>query len=515
MAGQINRRTLLAGVGAMFLGMLSASVKSASFSPMMPRTAGITDLLYVPYKVLYVNGPYSAWANNWSMNWGGPFPWVEGVDFYAHWDVHSNAFPNRSTCTWFLPYGPPPNGVGVWGYYMLTYGNYDASASPTGVSPLQICNISTFTSDVDFTWDGDATWNMLHELFLTRDSRPTGGISENELLEIGFWLHANAGVVESRSWDDKWIDLGIHTNNGVDYVGTLAYGSTLADAYYAYFWNADTNYAIYSSHVTATIDWKAVMDFLLSKGIITGSEWVNGIAIGNEPGGTAEQAGTRNGAFTIDTWNMTFTGSTAAPGADYLGTNLIPDGDGMASWTLNALTSIPGQDDADGGTGAFLLSETTDNAIHYYTPSGGSITVPTEQHDFIWFEDIKTVGRDWIVMIISDGGSSQIVNRWNLSDNSSHPSGPNTGTGLETIQLQNDPSRSYYLTLECLTIGGDSSFHRVFWRFRKAAGVTNLVLKVGTALGTEADETAADYTFVGDVTKGLIVRPRHRLVQVV
>jgi hypothetical protein len=428
--------------------------------------------LTVQSNTFYTSGSYSVWANSWATDGTGL---VKGTDYDAVWTL-SQTFPNATVLNWYTPKGTIPNSLGVWGYHQVDYGNYDGSVQQTLITPQMIGDISTFTTSFNYSYTDSAFFNTLHELWLNKDGSQTASRSGANLFEIGFFLHAG----DSGTFHASGTLIGTtHVNNSVTYTAR-SHGT-----YITFMASADV--------LSGTIDWAAALNFLITNEVITGSEWVSGIAIGVEPSLEAG-TGTRTGQFTLNTFSASLTG-TGAASADYLGTNIFPNGNAPASWNAQDVTFVAGQADRDGGTSAVFLAEAATTNNHGFFQQ--SLVLPTAQHDYMFFIDVlNNKGRDFVALqVASQDFLNQMYSIFGLAAFSSNTS--NTlGTAITLIDRQ------------IIDLG--SGWRRTMVRFRKGAGITSAFLMISPSTGT----TNASVTYLGDVTKGLTLRPRMRLVQV-
>lgn len=176
-----------------------------------------------------------------------------------------NSFPGGSIINWSWP-AQRPTLSGVWGYDALSYGNYDGGSPQVAVTPRQVNSINVFTEAFDYAISGElANFGVLNEFYLTN----TSGNSLDKKLEIGFLLHPTATTIAFQSGGTS---IGTYTD-----AGGISW-SVVQNSTFVTFMRLDN-----SDVTVATIDKKAALLYLKGKGVITGSEWVNGCAIGIEP----------------------------------------------------------------------------------------------------------------------------------------------------------------------------------------------------------------------------------------
>jgi hypothetical protein len=428
--------------------------------------------LTVQSDTFFTSGSYSAYASTYAA---ASTALVKGTDFDAVWTL-GGSFPNLSVLNWYTPKGTIPNALGVWGLHHIDYGNYDASIQQTQITPQIVGDISTFTASFNYSYTGTAFFNTLHEIWLNKDGSQTASRSSGALFEIGFLLHSG----DSGTFHASGTLIGTtHVNNSVTYTARQ-HGT-----YITFMASADV--------LSGTIDWAAVLNFLIANEVITGSEWVSGISFGVEP--TLEAGtGTRTGQFTLNTFSASLTG-TGAASADYLGTNVFPNGDAPASWGPTDVTFTTGQADRVWGTEAIFMVEAATTNVHGIQQF--PLALPTAQRDYVFFTDVlNNKGRDFVELDVASADfASQLYSNFGLAAFTS-TTVVSIGTGMTLLDRQ------------IIDLGG--GWRRVLVKFRKASGITSGFFFLGPSTST----THASNNYLGDVTKGLTLRPRMRLVQI-
>lgn len=426
----------------------------------------------VPYANFYTKGSYSVFALNWSAV-GTP-----GVAHNGYWDITPTSFPNKSRLTWEVPQGTIDGGNGVWGYHHIDHGNYDSNDQEVDVSAAQICDISVLSTTFDFSYTGSPDFGLLHEMWLTKNSRfPASSSSADALWEIGVLLYGDQAFHLSGTLIGTSITIG-----GISYTAR-SHGT------YITFMPQTAQDVLVGS-----FDWKAALNYLVTNDVLSGSEWWNGVAFGVEPG---FQAGTgkHSGVLTVNSYAETIVSTPGVANANYLGTNVFANGDTMTGWSLTGLATPVAATDKEGGSTAFLLLETAVTDTHEFYVSGAFTTVPTGQTDYVWFEDVKMdKTRTKTRMALADGSfASQIYSSFNHTA-LTHATININGTGL-TLQKR-----------QIIDLGG--GWTRTLVHFRKAAGITQLFTSCGLLDASDAS------TYLGVVTNGFTTRARHRLVAV-
>jgi Putative peptidoglycan binding domain len=286
----------------------------------------------------YTQGSYSSYPGMWYLfidpTLGLGHTAVEGVDFQSSIRVFTSTFPNNTILYDRVP-NFPPTMAGVYGFLHVAYGNYDGDAQQVPVTPLQVYTLTNFTNDINWTTTG-TTSNLLNEFYLTSSS----GNSAAKLFEIGEFPNVPSTTLNYVT--------NLTTSKGtfVDPGGrswSVVYGSG-AVPYISFY---PTNL----QNVNGTVYWKDMLGYLISQGLITGNEWINGVSIGIEPY-------TGAATTTINTFNVNFTGAARVP------------------WTITDLSAA-----AVSTTTAQLTFNTGAGATSYlYSVNGlGTTTLPTNK----------------------------------------------------------------------------------------------------------------------------------------
>ena len=239
------------------------------------------DRLELGSREPFAKGSYHAFAQPWGAQesrlvryWA---PFADKID------VDAARFPNntRFRFTWPL-WRPSSSTAGVWGYSMLSFGNYDGGEGETKIAPHRVFELLDLSQR--FSWSssmalGDA--NLLTEFYLRSDPNN----SESKLIEIGWFLHAPPATAAFV--------------RGAQQIGRFTDASGKAwqvarDEKYVMFLPADAQ-----DVRTGTIDMRAALQWLQEKRVIGGDEWFTGVAIGVEP-----LRG--RGQVQIDRWAVTY-----------------------------------------------------------------------------------------------------------------------------------------------------------------------------------------------------------------
>lgn len=219
----------------------------------------------------YTSGDW--WARN---NVWGRGSLVNGSDFTQSVTLDTSTFPNGTVLQWNWPPGPqgvrsyPEVGYGqTWFLPSPAAGPHDqSSVGGIGVPATQADNFAALSVTYDFSMTGPTShYDVMMELFTTATPNQKGSY----LHEISYFPHfANSGgtplfqytdptlglMQVSRSQDPKQIGIQpVTMTNGVETPRDVTSG---------------------------TFDMKTMYDQLISHGVISGSEYVNGAEFGAE-----------------------------------------------------------------------------------------------------------------------------------------------------------------------------------------------------------------------------------------
>lgn len=251
-------------------------------------------------------------------------------------------FPNKTRikCCW-------PNyalGTGVWGYGAVTYGDYDGAPTPplgfssVGPKPVQFKNLAYFEATFAFHVEHQsvgADWDLLTEFYLWATNAPTGP-GNTPLIEVAFNPYpVHLGSPNFVPADPHY--LGIWVDNGVSWYAKGKRGGEVT------FSPANLVNDDYLS--AGKIDHRKAVAFLISQGLVDGTEWHHGCAFGVEPiKGSVE--------IQIDRWEPVYGGGKITP---MPGTPVAPTSLGLNNLNLDIGYTIPANSDGcvytvDGGT---------------------------------------------------------------------------------------------------------------------------------------------------------------------
>jgi len=385
---------------------------------------------------------------------------VEGTDFGTEWLVRPGLFPDQTYNSWYGSVASPN---------VLGYNHVDWLGGPA----IQVKNITSFSWTFDWSFEGSGAFNQLNEIWIGRSGLSSidwttsqgGSITNAAWFELGQINHYGT---EGQAFHNGGTLIGTHSNGGVSYnVRLNGRFFTLAPP---------------SDVMSGTFDMKALFDWLVYLGRISGSEWLSGNypLFGIEPHAAATVQ--HSGNWTIDDINITFTGTQVTEDLSYLGTDQFG-----VTFEDQAMTPTSSQPDAYGGSTARRLLETTANSAHGRFIAAGNNVIPTREAEGWMAFDVEGVGRtDFQIWITNSSFSDQ-----KRSDFST--------TNLTAIQDTIESDIGTDLTiLDRQIIRLTNNVYRLLVRFRKNAGITQLFVQLRTGNGSA-------FSFVGDVSKGMIV----------
>ncbi len=256
---RLNKQTLRVGLQANCVAWLAwVAAASIAMAGEAPRVLADKDF--------YTKGSFIAYAAPWSTDVKGGPPLKHGVDYADEITVQPGTFPANVEFTWHWPLTPPKH-TGVYGYNAVSYGSYYGGVPEVAIPTRQVKSIGTLTETFRFTTArpiGD--FNLLTEFFLAGKSD-----GEPKVAEIGFFLRT---AKSATSFADAGEQLGTFTDAS-GRAWKVAKQPADHGPYYMFLPAGDV--------LVGTIDFKAALEFLRTKGSITGEEWFTGLAFGIEP----------------------------------------------------------------------------------------------------------------------------------------------------------------------------------------------------------------------------------------
>ena len=265
-----SRRNSPSGPGRAVM-VLAATVTMATAAE-APRVLGDREF--------FTKGAFIAYAAPWSTYFGAGTALKRGVDYADEIVVRPGSFPADTEISWHWPLVPPKH-TGVYGYNALSFGTYDGGTPEVAVTPRQVKEIDALSTTFRYSLAhpiGD--FNVLSEFYLT--SKPAGA----KVAEIGFFLRPSRSAV---TFAADGTQLGPYVD-ATRRPWKVARQPTPHGPFYMFLPAAEVP--------AGSIDCKAALDFLRSKGCVTGEEWFNGIALGIEP--VTGSGSMRVERFTVD-----------------------------------------------------------------------------------------------------------------------------------------------------------------------------------------------------------------------
>lgn len=217
----------------------------------------------------FSRGPYGAWTGMWQLyidpTLGLQHAAVEGVDFESSIVLDPVSFPSNSLVQWRVP--DHPSTSGVYGYLHLAFGNYEGGSPQTPVVPVRVAEIEELTLTLDFVFEGDAATGVLSDMWLTSQASD----HEAKVFEVGILVRTSAAGERFVRGNRQ---LGRFTDpDRRSWVVAIKDGAVP----FITFMPADLD------DVVRLVHWDDMLHHLVSEDIITGREWVNGLAVGPEP----------------------------------------------------------------------------------------------------------------------------------------------------------------------------------------------------------------------------------------
>lgn len=208
----------------------------------------------------YTVGQYGAYMAPFNKG-----SYVYGVDYTESIALYSNLFPNTTTITW--NWGSTPSSS-IYGFLAVDYGNYNGTVVQSPISTKQVSGITSLVEQPSLVFSGPVNnYDVINDLFLWS----TSGQAVADF-EIEIFLHTPNF---SATYVNGATQIGSLTSSGVTW--TVAIDNTASPHDILIM---PTNQADFSS---GSLDIKAILSYLVSKGTITNSEWFTGLGLGVEP----------------------------------------------------------------------------------------------------------------------------------------------------------------------------------------------------------------------------------------
>lgn len=197
----------------------------------------------------------------------GKGSYISGSDFAESATILASTFPNNTVISWRWP-NTPPVGSGVYNLLAVDFGNYDNTTVQTPITPKQVNSISTLTQTHSISVSGSLpSFDVIDDLFLTSTSNGT-----TLLFEVEIFLHTPAYAA---TFVSGGFSIGTFIGSGITWTVVQTFGGAAGNDILF----MPTNQA---DVLLGVIDIKAMLAYLVSRSVITGSEWFNGLALGAE-----------------------------------------------------------------------------------------------------------------------------------------------------------------------------------------------------------------------------------------
>ncbi len=234
----------------------------------------------------YASGRFGAYASPWSVDLEKK-KLRQGIDYNDTIKVTPSRFPDGTVITWKWPQALP-TVAGVYGYMHVYLGNYDGGNPPVKSPPTQVKTLKTFEQNISISYlqGDDDGFNVLNEFWLTE----TAGANDKKLYEIGFMLHTNQRTAGNATKDAEALG---------------AYQDSHGRAWRVVRFPGNVPYIVFipasGEDFNGSLDIKHALEHLIGRSVISGNEWINGVAVGVEPhfGG---------GSISLDAWDVSFSG---------------------------------------------------------------------------------------------------------------------------------------------------------------------------------------------------------------
>jgi hypothetical protein len=231
-------------------------------------------------------GPYWAMNSTWNAN-----GLVNGTDFTQSLTMDDPSSPNiGTTITWNWPNTPASSNV--YSYPAVFYGDYAGFNAPaTDVTAEQINSIKTLTLSQNVSFSGSTDqYDGMYDGYTT--SKPDGDASTVQH-EVEVYIHSPSYV---QDWIENLPQYHFTDSQGLQW--TIATQGNMVIFAPSDFRDL-TNY---------TIDFKGLLQAAVADGVMSGSEYFDGIALGNEP-----REG--SGSMTINSFSVNYDGDHTASAA--------------------------------------------------------------------------------------------------------------------------------------------------------------------------------------------------------
>jgi hypothetical protein len=255
------------------IGLLVGNTKA------VPLPKGSSATVILQDRMPYYRGSYQAFASPWSTFFDASL--VHGIDFRDTIAVDPATFPDGTIIESMWPKRPPKTGV--WGYNAVSYGNYDGGRPPERVTPKQVKDLKRLNEAFSYRFSGSPFFNLLTEFYLT--AKP--GDETSKLVEIGLFLHTPALTSAFARSGERIGDYRDRQGR----IWTIRRQGT----YYLVIPNDGADVQ------SGTLELQPLLAFLMTKHVLSGAEWFNGMAFGVEPA-----SGGGRTRLIVDHWHVDY-----------------------------------------------------------------------------------------------------------------------------------------------------------------------------------------------------------------
>ncbi len=235
------------------------------------------------------SGPYTADNSTWNVG-----NLVNGRDFTETITLDNPNTPNiNTTFSWNFPNIPASSNV--YSFPAIHYGDYYSDTPATHITPEQVNNLKTLTVSSNISLSGQTDqYDAIYDGFLT--TTPNGGPG-SFTNEFEIYLHT---PTTTKGWIGGLPQHTFTDSQGIEWI--IAGGGGSAGQQIAF---APANF---QDLTNTTIDLKALLQAAAADGVISGNDYFDGLAFGNEP-----RLGT--GSMTVHSFQVNYDGDPNFKGA--------------------------------------------------------------------------------------------------------------------------------------------------------------------------------------------------------
>ena len=195
----------------------------------------------------------------------GKGAYVNGTDYTQSLTLYAPTFPDATYMQWSWPDAASTTGGYAYGYPEILWGGSPDSAGPAGgPTTKQINAINTFSATYDVEIGGNVdSYNLLLDVYACATPSTYDG---SHVKEISFYPYMDPGDTEDMS-------------TIVQFTGYQA--AVTIDGDEVMILPVDAN-GKSTAMLSATIDIKEILQYCISRGWLTGSEYIRGAEFGTE-----------------------------------------------------------------------------------------------------------------------------------------------------------------------------------------------------------------------------------------